>query len=100
MAIRDKLARRLEALDNSDTALASLERDARRAMALARESAARLSESRREAATRFAELLMERSRPLGMHNLRCEIAVSQAQSLSATGIDEISFLLPSIKTNR
>lgn len=92
MAIRDKLARRLEALDNSDTALASLERDARRAMALARESAARLSESRREAATRFAELLMERSRPLGMHNLRCEIAVSQAQSLSATGIDEISFL--------
>ena len=97
MAIRDKLARRLEALDNSDTALASLERDARRAMALARESAARLSESRREAATRFAELLMERSRPLGMHNLRCEIAVSQAQSLSATGIDEISFLLPSIK---
>ena len=96
MAIRDKLARRLEALDNSDTALALTRTRCRRAMALARESAA-VSESRREAATRFAELLMERSRPLGMHNLRCEIAVSQAQSLSATGIDEISFLLPSIK---
>lgn len=92
MAIRDKLERRLDELDNSDTAIATLEREARRQLALARESAAQLSRSRGEAAARLAEELMARARPLGMHNLRCEISVTPSSTMSANGSDEVAFL--------
>lgn len=89
--LRDTLQRRLDEIDNSDTAIANLEREARRAMALARESAAILTAARQEAARKFADELLERARPLGMHNLRCEVAVTPSQSLSTNGSDEVSF---------
>lgn len=89
--LRDTLQRRLDEIDNSDTAISNLEREARRAMALARESAAILTAARQEAARKFSDELLERARPLGMHNLRCEVAVTPSQSLSTTGSDEVSF---------
>lgn len=91
MSIRDRLAKRLAELDNSDSTLSSLEREARRAMSLARESAANLTKSRREAALTFTGLLLDRARPLGMSNLQCEVAIEPAQSMSATGADQVLF---------
>ncbi|MCM1029404.1 MAG: DNA repair protein RecN [Pseudoflavonifractor sp.] len=92
IAIRDAFARKLRDLDNSDSSLASLEKEARKALALARESAAEVSKSRREAAEAFASRLIELARPLGMANLRCEVEVKPSSSLSATGADEVAFL--------
>lgn len=92
MEIRDRLAARLAELDNSDNAIAALEREARRALALARESAAALTAARKEAALKFASLLADCARPLGMKNLLCEVAVTPAPSLSASGADEVAFL--------
>ena len=91
IAMRDDLRRRLAALDDSDDMLASLERDARRAKALARETARELTASRTEAAARFGQLLRERAMPLGMGNLRCEIRVSPTD-MTSTGADRIDFL--------
>ena len=91
IALRDKLAKKLNELDNSDTALAALEREARRAMAIAKENAAHVTASRRAAAEHFAEVLMQRAQPLGMHNLRCEVTIEPSTSLSVNGADEICF---------
>ncbi len=91
IAIRDSLAAKLKALDESDTSLAALEREARKALSLARESAADITASRRQAALLFSERLLELARPLGMNNLRCEVEVKNIPTLSATGSDEVTF---------
>lgn len=86
--LRDKLAARLDALDGADETLASLEKEARRARDLAKESAAELTASRIKAAEALAAELVEKARPLGMKNLVCEIAVQPAD-LSARGADSV-----------
>ncbi len=63
---REELRARLEQLDDSDTTVADLEREARRALALAKESAAEITATRRRAAADFAAMLRERAMPLGM----------------------------------
>lgn len=90
IAIRESLRDRLEALDNSDETIAQLEKEARKAMALAKESAAEISEARKKAAEWFGAELKERATPLGMKNLRCEIKVSPAD-MSITGSDTVEF---------
>ena len=91
IAVRDKMAEQLAAISNSDDVLAALEASARelkrKAMALARE----LSQRRREAADAFAERLRDMAAPLGMANLRCEVAMSQGK-LGADGIDTIELM--------
>ncbi len=86
--LRDKLAARLEALDDADETLGSLEKEARRARDLAKESAAELTASRIKAAEALAAELVEKARPLGMKNLVCEITVQPAD-LSARGADSV-----------
>lgn len=90
--LRESLKDRLNELDNSDDLLASLEREARRAKALARESAAEISKARQAEAARFAELLRETAMPLGMKNLRVEVSVLPAD-MSSTGIDAVQFMV-------
>jgi len=90
--LRESLKNRLNELDNSDDLLASLEREARRAKALARESAAEISQARQAEAVRFAELLRETAMPLGMKNLRVEVSVLPAD-MSSTGIDAVQFMV-------
>lgn len=90
IAIQERLRDRLDALDNSDTTIASLEKDARRALALAKEAATEISARRKEAAEKFARDLTELAAPLGMKNLRTEVAVSPAD-ISASGTDKVEF---------
>lgn len=90
--LRDRLRDQLRDLDNSDDMLAGLEKKARRAKALARETALEISESRKCEALRFSELLREAAMPLGMKNLRVEIQVEPAD-MSETGIDAVSFMV-------
>lgn len=89
---RDGLRDKLRALDSSGDAIEELERDARRAKALAKESAMEISVARKEAAEKFGKRLAEVAMPLGMKNLRCEIRVSPAD-MSATGMDEVEFMV-------
>ncbi len=91
MEIQGKLQKKLDALDNSDETLRALSREARRLHALAKESAAEISAARHEAAERFAADLTAAAMPLGMKNLRVDIAVSPTE-LSSTGSDRVDFL--------
>lgn len=90
--LRDALRDKLRALDNSDDAIEELEREARRAKALARESALEISAARKEAAERFGKRLAEVAMPLGMKNLRCEIQVAPAD-MTSTGMDSVEFMV-------
>ncbi len=91
IALRDDLAARLEAIDNSDEVLHELENKARRAKKEAMLLAQELSNSRRSHAALFAARLKERATPMGMQNLRCEISMSTGK-LTPDGIDVVEFL--------
>lgn len=91
ISLRDQLRARLADLDTSDETVAELERDARRTRALARETAAEISEARKAEALKFGEKLREIAMPLGMKNLQCDIRVEQTD-MSPTGIDIVNFM--------
>jgi len=91
ISLRDKLRMRLMDLDNSDELLKDMERDARRAKALAKEIAMEISEARKVEAKRFGERLREVAMPLGMKNLQCDIQVLPAD-MTATGMDSVQFM--------
>ncbi len=92
LEIRDQIVSRLNALDSSDSVIEELQKEARRAKALARETAMEISESRKAEAQRFSSKLTELALPLGMKNLRCEMTVEEAD-MSATGIDKVELLV-------
>lgn len=91
IAIREDLRSRLEAIDDGDMALSELEAQAAGARSIAEATAARLSEQRRKAAEVFGAELLEVARPLGMPNLRCEIAIEPLKTLTPTGADAVEF---------
>ena len=92
IALRETLSKKLEDLDNSGEILADLEKEARRAKALARETALEISESRKKEAALFAENLRKAATPLGMKNLRVEVEVAPAD-MNPTGIDAVRFMV-------
>jgi len=92
IALRDSLRKKLDDLDNSDDRVAELEKEARRAKALAKETAMEISESRKREALSFAEHLREVATPLGMKNLRVEVDVQPAD-MGPTGIDAVRFMV-------
>ena len=75
--IRDRLAAQLEALDDADNVLATLEIAAKKAKKIAISLAAKISEMRASAAAEFADILRRTASPLGMDNLRCEISLTR-----------------------
>lgn len=89
--LRDSLRSRLESIADGDNSIAELEKEARRAMALVKESAAQLTVSRTEAAARLASQLRDTAAPLGMANLQVDIRVSPAD-IGATGADSVEYL--------
>ncbi len=91
IALRDRLARQIEALDDAENVLSALEHAARRAKKTAWELAQQLSERRSAAASDFAMRLRERAALLGMPNLRCEISITK-DKLGSEGLDHVQFL--------
>lgn len=91
IALRDRIWGQLRELNNSEDVLAELETKARRAKKEAVVLANRLTESRTATAAAFAELLKSRAMPLGMPNLRCEVALTK-DKLGPDGADRIEFL--------
>ena len=91
IALREQLREQLATIASGDEALSELETAAKKAKKEAVLLARELSEKRKVAAVDLAKRLQERARPLGMSNLRCEIAVNQ-DKLSPSGIDKVDYL--------
>lgn len=91
IAIRDDLRAKLDAIADGDVALDDLRVEAARAESLAKSTANELTRRRKSAAGHFADELFNVASPLGMPNLRCEIALEPADGLTYTGADRIEF---------
>ncbi|MDE6540869.1 MAG: DNA repair protein RecN [Muribaculaceae bacterium] len=90
IALRDSLRTKLEALSGGDDSLAQLENKARKAKKEAMLLARELSATRHDAAQHFAAELTRRAMPLGMKNLRCEVAFA-SDKLAPSGFDVVEF---------
>lgn len=91
IAIQERLQNELNELNVGDETIQELERNARRAMALAKQAGAELTSSRLSTAAKFGETLLNMARPLGMKNLIVDIKVSSAD-MSVHGMDNVEFL--------
>ncbi|WP_289755047.1 DNA repair protein RecN [uncultured Duncaniella sp.] len=92
LILRDNLRAKLRELDNSDDMVAELEKEARRAKALAKETAVEISNSRKEEAQKFSAHLRDTAMPLGMKNLQVDVVVAPAD-MGPTGIDSVQFMV-------
>lgn len=91
LAIQEELGRKLSNIENSDEALAEIERQVSDTLKDAQRKAELLTEKRRVAAGVIEKQMRERLVPLGMPNVRFEIAVEQ-ETLGHSGQDKVSFL--------
>ena len=78
-------------LNYDDKEVAELEREARELAQVVKQRAALLTESRSEAAKRFSQMVEDAARPLGLPNIRFEVALSQVK-LTVSGEDAVEFL--------
>jgi len=92
LILRDNLRAKLRELDNSDDMVAELEKEARRAKALAKETAVEISNSRKEEAKKFSAHLRDTAMPLGMKNLQVDV-VGDPADMGPTGIDSVQFMV-------
>ena len=91
LAIQEELERKLSNIENSDEALAEIERQVSETLKLVQRKAELLTEKRRVAAGVIEKQMRERLVPLGMPHVRFQIVVEQ-DSLSRSGQDKVSFL--------
>ena len=91
IAIRDSLTARLNDITNSEDMLEDMRRQVEDMHRKATEAAARLTESRQEAARHVTEQLLAQMTSLGMPNARFEIKF-ETKELAADGADRISYM--------
>ncbi len=89
--IREDISKQLGELSYGNEILAELEKKARKAMALAKETAAEISAARKEAAKKFTDELTRKAVPLGMPNLTINISVTPSE-MNSYGTDKVEFL--------
>lgn len=96
IAIRDNLTARLNDITNSEDMLEDMRRQVEDMHCKATEAAARLTESRQEAARHVTEQLLAQMTSLGMPNARFEIKF-EAKELAVDGADRISYMFSANK---
>ena len=96
IAIRDSLTARLHDITNSEDMLEDMRRQVEDMHRKATEAAARLTESRQEAARHVTEQLLAQMTALGMPNARFEIKF-ETKELAADGADRISYMFSANK---
>lgn len=96
IAIRDSLTARLNDITNSEDMLEDMRRQVENMHRKATEAAARLTESRQEAARHVTEQLLAQMTSLGMPNARFEIKF-EAKELAVDGADRISYMFSANK---
>ena len=96
IAIRDNLTSRLNDITNSEDMLEDMRRQVEDMHRKATEAAARLTESRQEAARHVTEQLLAQMTSLGMPNARFEIKF-ETKELAVDGADRISYMFSANK---
>ena len=96
IAIRDSLTTRLNDITNSEDMLEDMRRQVEDMHRKATEAAARLTESRQEAARHVTEQLLAQMTALGMPNARFEIKF-ETKELAVDGADRISYMFSANK---
>ena len=96
IAIRDSLTARLNDITNSEDMLEDMRRQVEDMHRKATEAAARLTESRQEAARHVTEQLLAQMTALGMPNARFEIKFG-TKELAVDGADRISYMFSANK---
>ena len=96
VAIRDSLTARLNDITNSEDMLEDMRRQVEDMHRKATEAAARLTESRQEAARHVTEQLLAQMTSLGMPNARFEIKF-ETKELAVDGADRISYMFSANK---
>ena len=96
IAIRDSLTARLNDITNSEDILEDMRRQVEDMHRKATEAAARLTESRQEAARHVTEQLLAQMTSLGMPNARFEIKF-ETKELAVDGADRISYMFSANK---
>lgn len=96
IAIRDSLTARLNDITNSEDMLEDMRRQVEDMHRKATEAAARLTESRQEAARHVTEQLLAQMTALGMPNARFEIKF-ETKELAVDGADRISYMFSANK---
>ena len=91
MARRDELVRQLNGIENSDEALADLQRQLLQQEAAARKQAGVLTQLRTKAARKIEKEMLARLVPLGMPNVRFSIQITE-ETLTQNGQDKVAFL--------
>ena len=97
ITLREQIAEKLENIDNSDERIASLRKQIEIQTKRMEDVAHLLSEKRKQAATIFSQNLMEGVKPLGMPNVRFEVAFHAKGTYDETGGDVIRFLFSANK---
>ena len=91
LAMHDDLQRQLSMIENSDEALADLERQLADTLKELKVKADVLTKKRQKAAVMIEKQLKERLVPLGMPHVRFQIAIEQ-ETPTRSGQDKVSFL--------
>ena len=92
LALQEQLRQKLLGIENSDEEIAQLQQQLNRLEQESRRKADVLSDMRQKAARMIEKQLRERLIPLGMPNVRFEIAVDR-MALGRNGYDKVAFLL-------
>ena len=91
LALQQELGRKLSNIENSDEALAALERQVAQAKQQAQAKADVLTKKRQQAAAVIQQQMQSRLVPLGMPHVRFQIVISPSE-LGRTGQDSVAFL--------
>lgn len=89
--LREELRSKLDGIEDGDTRLPEMEKEARQRARVLKEKADLLTASRRQAADTLAQELNETARPLGLKNMQFEISMESGK-LTSKGQDSIEFL--------
>lgn len=91
LAIQNDLKQKLEQIENSDEAIAELQRELETLSAECEQRADILTKKRQQAAKLIEKILLEKLVPLGMPHMRFNIEIEK-EPLNRRGQDKVSFL--------
>ncbi|MEG1587217.1 MAG: DNA repair protein RecN [Bacteroidales bacterium] len=94
---RDQIAEKLESIDHSDERILEVRKQIELQTTRLEDVAHLLSEKRKQAASVFAQNLMDGVKPLGMPNVRFEVVFHNKGSYDETGADIIRFMFSANK---
>lgn len=91
IAQRDLLGKQLNAIENSDEAMAELEAKCEQLKGKCQQQADKLTKQRQKAAKEIEKQMQQRLVPLGMPHVRFEVSIT-ASALGKSGQDQVAFL--------